>query len=44
MQDREKNNDPSYETDVPQYRWNNRIRLPIDKKVSQPFDTQMFRI
>lgn len=32
MQDREKNNDPSYETDVPQYRWNNRIRLPIDKK------------
>lgn len=32
MQDREKNNDPSYETDVPQYRWNNRVRLPIDKK------------
>lgn len=32
MQDREKNNDPSYETDVPQYRWNNRIRLPVDKK------------
>lgn len=32
MQDREKNNVPSYETDVPQYRWNNRIRLPIDKK------------
>ncbi len=32
MHDREKNNDPSYETDVPQYRWNNRVRLPIDKK------------
>lgn len=32
MQDREKNNDPSYETDVPQYRWNNMVRLPIDKK------------
>lgn len=32
MQDREKNNDPSYETDVPQYRWSNRVRLPIDKK------------
>ncbi len=32
VQDREKNNDPSYETDVPQYRWNNRVRLPIDKK------------
>ena len=32
MQDREKNNDPSHETDVPQYRWNNRVRLPIDKK------------
>ena len=32
MQDREKNNDPSYETYVPQYRWNNRVRLPIDKK------------
>lgn len=32
MQDIEKNNDPSYETDVPQYRWNNRVRLPIDKK------------
>lgn len=32
MQDREKNNDPSYETDVPQYRWNNGVRLPIDKK------------
>lgn len=32
MQDREKNNDPSYETDVPQYRWNNRVRLPIEKK------------
>lgn len=32
MQDREKNNDPSYETDVLQYRWNNRVRLPIDKK------------
>lgn len=32
MQDREKNNDPSYETAVPQYRWNNRVRLPIDKK------------
>lgn len=32
MQDREKNNDPPYETDVPQYRWNNRVRLPIDKK------------
>ena len=32
MQDREKNNDPSYETDVPQYRWSSRVRLPIDKK------------
>lgn len=32
MQDREKNNDPSYETDVPQYRWRSRVRLPIDKK------------
>ena len=32
MQDREKNNDPSYETDVPQYRWSSRVRLPADKK------------
>lgn len=29
--DREKNNDPSYETDVPQYVWNNRVRLPVYK-------------
>ncbi len=28
-QDREKNNDPSYETDVPQYVWSNRVRLPL---------------